>query len=60
MSSTQSYVGGESLGTPPSVTDVRRPRVRHQARDAVALMTFSAMTSLGLASCLMLLSGLGR
>ena len=47
MSSTQ------SLGT-------RQPRVRHQARDAVVLMTFSAVTSGGLAGCLMVLSGLGR
>jgi len=47
MSSTQ------SLGT-------RQPRVRHQARDAVVLMTFSAVTSVGLAGCLMVLSGLGR
>jgi hypothetical protein len=47
MSSTQSL-------------DARRPRVRHQARDAVVLMTFSALTSLGLAGCLMVLSGLGR
>ena len=31
MSSTQSL-------------DARQPRVRHQARDAVVLMTFSAMT----------------
>ena len=47
MSSTQSL-------------DARQPRVRHQARDAVVLMTFSAMTSLGLAACLMLLTSLGR
>jgi hypothetical protein len=47
MSSTQSL-------------DTRQPRVRHQARDAVVLMTFSALTSLGLAGCLMVLSGLGR
>ena len=60
MSSTQSYAGRESLGGPTSVTDVRRPRVRHQARDAAVLMTFSAMTSVALAGCLMLLSGLGR
>ena len=38
----------------------RQPRVRHQARDAVVLMTFSATTSVGLAACLMLLSSLGR
>jgi hypothetical protein len=60
MSSTQSYAGRESAGAPTSVTDVRLRRVRHQARDAVVLMTFSAMTSVGLAGCLMLLSGLGR
>jgi hypothetical protein len=59
MSSTQSYAGRESLGAPTSV-GVRVPRVRHQARDAVVLMSFSAMTSVALAGCLMLLSGLGR
>jgi hypothetical protein len=47
MSSTQSL-------------DARQPRVRHQARDAVVLMAFSALTSLGLATGLMVLSGLGR
>lgn len=47
MSSTQSL-------------EARQPRVRHQARDAVVLMTFSALTSLGLAAGLMALSGLGR
>lgn len=36
------------------------PRVRHQARDALAVMTFSAATSAGLALTLLLLSTLGR
>ena len=35
-------------------------RVRHQARDAVALMAFSAGTSLALAGLLVLLANLGR
>ena len=35
-------------------------RVRHQARDAVALMAFSAGTSLALAAALVLLAHLGR
>ncbi len=35
-------------------------RVRHQARDAVALMAFSAGTSLALAGALVLLAHLGR
>jgi hypothetical protein len=38
--------------------DVRR--VRHQARDAVVLMTFSAATSAGVALALLLLTRLGR
>ncbi len=59
MSSTQSYAGREPLGAPP-VGPARVPRVRHQARDAVVLMSFSALTSVTLAGCLMLLSGLGR
>jgi hypothetical protein len=35
-------------------------RVRHQARDAVALMAFSATTSTALAAGLLLLAHLGR
>jgi hypothetical protein len=35
-------------------------RVRHQARDAVALMAFSAGSSLAVAGCLLLLAQLGR
>ena len=35
-------------------------RVRHQARDAAALMVFSAATSIGLATALLLLTKLGR
>jgi hypothetical protein len=35
-------------------------RVRHQARDAVALMAFSATTSTVLAAGLLLLAHLGR
>jgi hypothetical protein len=37
-----------------------RPRVRHLAREAAALMAFSALTSASLAGCLMLLTSLGR
>ena len=33
-------------------------RVRHQAREAVALMAFSALTSLALATALLLLTSL--
>jgi hypothetical protein len=36
------------------------PRVRHQAREAMALMVFSAATSVALAGCLLLLGSLGR
>lgn len=35
-------------------------RVRHQARDAATVMVFSLATSLGVATALALLSGLGR
>lgn len=35
-------------------------RVRHQARDVVALMTFSAVVSIGCALSLLLLAQLGR
>jgi hypothetical protein len=36
------------------------PRVRHQARDAVALMAFSALTSMTIAGALVLLAHWGR
>lgn len=35
-------------------------RVRHQAREAVAVMAFSAATSVGLAVGFLLLTNLGR
>jgi hypothetical protein len=35
-------------------------RVRHQARDAAALMAFSAATSVGIAAALLLLAHWGR
>ncbi|MFC6285599.1 hypothetical protein ACFP3Q_00735 [Nocardioides sp. GCM10027113] len=44
--------------TTPSAPGVRR--VRHQARDAVAVMAFSAATSVGLATALLLLTSLAR
>jgi len=37
-----------------------QPRVRHLAREAVVLMTFSATTSLAVAGCLLILTALGR
>ncbi|WP_193610682.1 hypothetical protein [Nocardioides lijunqiniae] len=40
------------------VTPARR--VRHQARDAAAVMTFSALTSLSFAAVFLLLAHLGR
>jgi hypothetical protein len=45
------------------VTEVRpgqSTRVRHQAREAVALMVFSAATSVALAGALVLLAHWGR
>jgi len=35
-------------------------RVRHEVRDGLTLMAFSAVTSAGLAAALMLLAGLGK
>ncbi len=35
-------------------------RVRHQARDAAALMAFSAAVSVGVAACFLLLAVLAR
>ena len=37
-----------------------QPRVRHLAREAVVLMTFSAASSVAFAGCLLLLTTLGR
>ena len=42
-------------GVPPAP-----PRVRHQARQALAVMAFSAVTSVGLSFTLLLLMSLGR
>jgi hypothetical protein len=41
-------------------TGPRIRRVRHQARETAALMAFSAATSVGLASVLLLVVSLGR
>ena len=54
--------------TAPSVAGLSRPpgfaaqprRVRHQARDALALMAFSATASVTVAGGLLLLASLGR
>ncbi len=35
-------------------------RVRQQAREAAVLMAFSAVTSVGMATCFLLLTSLGR
>jgi hypothetical protein len=43
-----------------SVTEGARPRVRHQAREAVALMAFSAATSMTLAGAFVLLAHWGH
>jgi len=47
-------LAGARLGPP------RVRRVRHQARETVALMAFSAATSVGVAAVLLLLVSLGR
>ena len=42
------------------VADATPPRVRQQAREAAALMVFSAATSMALAGALVLLAHWGR
>jgi hypothetical protein len=47
--------------SPPVVAPVPPVRrVRHEVRDGLAVMAFSAATSVGLAGLLMLLTGLGK
>jgi hypothetical protein len=50
------------MHTPATATEPPpvRPRVREQAREAAALMAFSAVTSVALATALLLLSRLGQ
>jgi hypothetical protein len=45
---------------PPVARLSQPPRVRQQARDALALMAFSAAASTTVAAGLVLLAGLGR
>jgi len=51
---------GQSAGQPGLGGAGAQPRVRHLAREAVVLMTFSAATSVAVAGCLLLLTTLGR
>ena len=46
--------------TPVTEAHPRPIRVRHQAREAAALMVFSAATSVGIATALLLLAHWGR
>jgi hypothetical protein len=46
--------------TPADIASPPRPRVRHQARDAVTVMAFSATASCVVAGCLLLLTALGH
>jgi hypothetical protein len=46
--------------TPADIASPPRPRVRHQARDAVTVMAFSATASCVVAGCLLLLTSLGH
>lgn len=49
------------MSSTPAETPVAAVRrVRHQARDAVVLMGFSALTSVGAAVAVVLLTRLGR
>ncbi|MBC9732097.1 hypothetical protein [Nocardioides marmotae] len=45
--------------TSARTSDGAAPRVRHQAREAAALMAFSALSSIGLAATFLLLTRLG-
>lgn len=47
------------VSTHTSTSTVARPRVREQARDALAVMVFSAVASAGVAFALVLLARLG-
>jgi hypothetical protein len=53
----RSRSAGALSGTPPAP---RTRRVRHQARESLALMAFSAVTSVGVAAVLLLVVSLGR
>lgn len=46
-------VPGAVPGAPPR-------RVRHEVRDGLVLMAFSAVTSIGLSAAFLLLAGLGK
>lgn len=54
----RSRSAGALPGTPPPAPRTRR--VRHQARESLALMAFSAVTSVGVAAVLLLVVSLGR
>ncbi|GAA5151182.1 hypothetical protein GCM10023340_29650 [Nocardioides marinquilinus] len=54
MSATQQLPATGPAGEPPT------PRVRHQARDAAVVMTFSAVVSITVAVALLLLTRLGN
>ena len=54
-----SIITAADVGSPDAFGDPQ-PRVRHLAREAVVLMTFSAATSVAVAGCLLLLTTLGR
>ena len=56
-----SIISAADVGSPDAPgTGDPQPRVRHLAREAVVLMTFSAATSSAFAGCLLLLTALGR
>ncbi|MGI8645789.1 MAG: hypothetical protein ACR2JD_05670 [Nocardioides sp.] len=54
MPTVSTGVPGLDLGAP------RVRRVRHQARETIVLMAFSAASSIGFASVLLLVISLGR
>jgi len=60
MGSTQMSITSAADVRSPGVQLDTQPRVRHLAREAIVLMAFSAGASTTIASCLLLLTALGR
>jgi hypothetical protein len=53
-------VMGASAAGQPAATDSREPRVRELAREALALMIFSAGVSVSMALALLIAYGIGH
>ncbi len=55
-----SVMGASAAGAASAATEIREPRVREQAREAVTLMAFSAAVSLSVLLAVLFVSWLGR